>query len=248
MTVTTVLFGVVARRRWGWPLTAVVAVAGGLLVIDVAFLGANMLKIAAGGWFPLVLAAIIFLLMSTWTHGRALVRSAYEVRAMPAAEFVASIAAGPLRRVSGAAVFMQAERDTVPLALLHHLKHHRALHEIVVMLAIVTERVPYVSLDARIEVSSLGQGFWRVVGHYGYMEQPNVPDLASLAASRGLVLAPLQTSYYLNRETIIPSPRPGMALWRERLFARMVRNATPASAFFGLTPNRVVELGAQIEI
>jgi KUP system potassium uptake protein len=116
------------------------------------------------------------------------------------------------------------------------------------MLTVITERVPHVPASERIEVASLGLGFWRVVGRYGYMEQPNVPDLLSLAAAHGLVLSPAQTSFYLNRETIIPSGRPGMALWRERLFGVMVRNATPASAFFGLKPNRVVELGAQIEI
>jgi KUP system potassium uptake protein len=150
--------------------------------------------------------------------------------------------------VKGAAVFMQASRGDVPVALLHNLKHNRILHEKVVMLTVVTERVPYTSLAERIEVASLGLGFWRVVGHYGYMQQPNVPDLLSLAAPLGLTLIPGETSYYLSRETIIASDRPGMALWRERLFGVMLRNATPASAFFGLQPNRVVELGAQIQI
>jgi KUP system potassium uptake protein len=248
MTVTTILFAVVARRRWRWSLPLVFTVAGALLVIDAAFLGANLLKVASGGWFPLALAAIVFTLMATWTRGRALLRATYDARAMTAEDFIASIAGAPPPRMPGAAVFMQATSHVVPVALLHNLKHNRILHETIVMLTVITERVPHVAPADRIEVTPLGQGFWRVVGHYGYMEQPNVPDLLSLAASHGLALMPAQTSYYLSRETIIPSERPGMALWRERLFGVMLRNATPASAFFGLKPNRVVELGAQIEI
>jgi KUP system potassium uptake protein len=167
---------------------------------------------------------------------------------MPAEDFVASIAGSPPPRVRGVAVFMQGTAGDVPVALLHNLKHNRILHETIVMLNVMTDRVPYVVAADRIEVSSLGHGFWRVVGHYGYMQQPNVPDLLSLAAPHGLKITPAETSYYLSRETVIPSERPGMAMWRERLFAVMLRNALPASAFFGLKANRVVELGAQIEI
>jgi KUP system potassium uptake protein len=248
MTITTVLFAVVARHLWKWSVPVVAAVAGALLVIDAAFLGANLLKIVAGGWFPLVLAAIVYALMATWTRGRALLRAEYEARAIAASDFVASISKNPPPRVRGVAVFMQASSHDVPVALLHNLKHNRILHETIVMLTVIVERVPYVSKPERIEVTPLGQGFWRVVGHYGYMQQPNVPDLLSLAVPDGLTLPPMETSYYLSRETIVPSERPGMALWRERLFGVMLRNATPASAFFGLRPNRVVELGAQIEI
>ncbi len=248
MTITTILFAVVARRRWNWSLPLVIAVAGALFVVDAAFLGANLLKIASGGWFPLVLAAVVFTLMATWTRGRALLRADYEARAMPAEDFVASIAGAPPPRVRGVAVFMQGTTGDVPVALLHNLKHNRILHETIVMLTVNTERMPYVLAKDRIEVFALGHGFWRVVGHYGYMQQPNVPDLLSLAEPHGLKLPPAETSYYLSRETIIPSERPGMAIWRERLFAVMQRNALPASAFFGLKANRVVELGAQIEI
>jgi KUP system potassium uptake protein len=248
MTITTILFAVVARRRWNWSLPLTIVVTGALLVVDAAFLGANLLKIAAGGWFPLLLAAGVFTLMATWTRGRALLRADYEARAMPAEDFVASIAGSPPPRVRGVAVFMQGTAGDVPVALLHNLKHNRILHETIVMLNVMTDRVPYVVAADRIEVSSLGHGFWRVVGHYGYMQQPNVPDLLSLAAPQGLKITPAETSYYLSRETVIPSERPGMAMWRERLFAVMLRNALPASAFFGLKANRVVELGAQIEI
>jgi KUP system potassium uptake protein len=248
MSITTVLFAVVARRRWHWSMPTVVAIAGGFLAIDAAFFGANLLKIASGGWFPIGLAAIVFTLMATWTRGRALLRADYIGRAIPAEEFVASIAVAPPPRVRGTAVFMQATSGDVPVALLHNLKHNRILHDTVVMLTVITERVPTVEVEARVEVFSLGEGFWRVVGHYGYMEQPNAPDLLSLAGSRGLALSPANASYYLSRETVIASERPGMALWRERLFGVMLRNATTAAAYFGLKPNRVVELGAQIEI
>jgi KUP system potassium uptake protein len=248
MTITTLLFAVVARRRWGWSVPAVWLVAGALLVIDASFLEANLVKIPAGGWFPLVVAAVVFTLMSTWTRGRALTREHYDARALPAAEFIASIAEHPPTRVQGAAVFMHATPDTVPPPLLHNLKHNRVLHSTVVLLTVITERVPHVDPGERISVKPLGRGFWRVVGRYGYMEQPNVPALLRLAAPLGLDLKPVETSYYVNRETIIPSPKPGMAIWRERLFGVMQRNATPVTAFFGLTPNRVIELGTQIEI
>jgi KUP system potassium uptake protein len=208
----------------------------------------DLLKVKASGWLPLALAAIVFTVMATWTRGRALLRADYQARAIPAEDFVKSISGAPPPRVKGAAVFMQASSGDVPVALLHNLKHNRILHEKVVRLTVVIERVPYTSLFERIQVASLGLGFWRVVGHYGYMQQPNVPDLLSLAAPLGLTLLPGETSYYLTRETIIASDKPGMALWRERLFGIMLRNATPASAFFGLQPNRVVELGAQIQI
>ena len=248
MLITTILFGIVAHRRWHWPLPIVVAVAGVLLLVDTAFLAANLLKVAAGGWFPLVLAVMAFTLMATWTRGRALLRAEYHARSMPADEFVASIAEKPPTRVRGVAVFMQANPGGVPMALLHNLKHNRVLHETIVMLTVQTERIPAVPASQRIIVNSLGMGFWSVVGRYGYMEQPNVPELLQQASTHGLVFPPMETTYYLNRETIVPSARPGMALWRERLFGVMLRNATPASAFFGLKPNRVVELGAQIEI
>ena len=248
MTITTILFALVARRRWHWSRWLVAGVAGVLLVIDLAFLFANLLKIAAGGWFPLVLAAVVFTLMATWTRGRALLRMQYEARAIPAADFVASIARHPPPRVRGVAVFMQARTGDVPVALLHNLKHNHVLHDLVVMLTVLTERVPYVSSSQRVAVEDMGQGFWTVVGRYGYMEQPDVPAILAEARLNGVPLPQGDPSYYLSRETIIPSARPGMALWRERLFGVMLRNARPASAFFGLVPNRVVELGAQIEI
>jgi len=248
MLITTILFAVVAHRRWRWSPLVIALVVGTLLVIDGAFLVANLLKIAAGGWLPLLIGSAVFVLMTTWTRGRALLRAVYETRAIPAGEFIASIAPVPPPRVKGSAVFMHATPGDVPVALLHNLKHNRILHETVVLLTVLTERVPNVPEGRRIEVTALGQGFWTVVGRYGFMENPNVPDLLAVAAARGVPLRASETSYYLSRETIIASDKPGMALWRERLFGFMLRNAKPASAFFGLKPNRVVELGAQVEI
>ena len=248
MAITTVLFGIVARDRWRWSWPLVGGVCGTLLTIDVSFLSANMLKIAAGGWLPLVLATVVFVLMTTWTRGRALLRADYENRAIGAEAFIESIAGSPPTRVRGVAVFMHATVSDVPVALLHNLKHNQVLHETVILLTVLTARVPHVPESDRIEVSSLGLGFWRVVGHYGYLDDANVPALVALAATRGVPLPRMEPSYYLSRETIVPAERPQMALWRERLFGVMLRNAVTASAFFGLKANRVVELGAQIEI
>jgi KUP system potassium uptake protein len=248
MTITTMLFAIVARRQWGWSMPLVAAVASTLFFVDAAFLGANLIKIAAGGWFPLVLAAVVFTLMSTWTRGRALLRDSYAAHSVLATEFIAKITADPPPRAHGASIFMNAIAGNVPPALLQNLKHNGVLHETVVLLTLATERVPYIHANERIEVASLGNGFWRVTGRYGFMEHPNVPALLRLAEPHGLKIKATEVSYYLSRETIVPSPKPGMAQWREHLFGFMQRNATPISAFFGLTPNRVVELGTQIEI
>lgn len=248
MTITTMLFAIVARRRWRWPVPLVAAVATTLFAVDASFLGANLLKIPSGGWFPLVLAALVFTLMSTWTRGRALLRAAYDARAQSATTFIASLGGNPPPRTHGAAIFMTGVADNVPPALLQNLKHNGVLHDTVVLLTLTTERVPYVRENERVAVASLGSGFWRVTACYGFMEHPNVPALLTAAKSRGLTCAPQETSYYLSRETIVPSPKPGMAAWREKLFGVMQRNATSISAFFGLTPDRVVELGTEIEI
>jgi KUP system potassium uptake protein len=190
----------------------------------------------------------VFTLMSTWTRGRALLNAAYDASAISATEFIASIAGHPPTRVHGASVFMHAAADDVPPALLRNLKHNRILHDTVVLLTVVTERVPHMRASERIDVTSLGDGFWRVVGRFGFMEHPNVPALLRLAEPHGLMLPPMETTYYLSRVTIVPSRKPGMSVWREHLFGFMQRNATPVSAFFGLTPNRIIELGTQIEI
>ncbi len=251
MAITTLLFIAVARDRWGWGVGRVTAIAGVFLLIDIAFLGANLLKIKDGGWIPLVIGAVVFLLLSTWRRGRELLRRAEEDRPGSAASIeplLESIANGSAAHVRGTAVYFHSSDKGIPRALLHNLKHNRVVHERVIFLRIITEDVPVVANEQRVAVTALVGGFWRVVARYGFTEEPRVPAVLALAAREGLEFREAETTYFLGRETIIPSARPGMAGWRERLFSLMMRNASPATAYFGLPPNRVVELGAQVEI
>ena len=251
MAITTLLFVAVARARWRWSVARVTIVAGAFLFIDLAFLGANLLKIAAGGWIPLVIGAIVFILLDTWHRGRELLRFAEEGRSGSAAgvhALLQSVREGSAARVRGTAVYMHPVPEGVPRALLHNLKHNRVVHDRVIFLTVLTEDVPHVESVERVSVTMLADGFWRVVARYGFMQQPHVPDVLALAANAGLEFRKEETSYFLGRETIISAPKPGMARWRERLFGVMMRNARQATAYFGLPPNRVVELGTQVEI
>ena len=251
MSITTLLFVVVARNRWKWSAARIAGVAGLFLVIDLAFLGANVLKIPDGGWIPLVIAAIVLTLLTTWRRGRALLHRAAEAAAgsRPGIDVIlGSIARGSVARVPGTAVFMHAVAQAIPRAFLHNLKHNKVVHERVLFVTIVIEDVPIVSDEERITVTPLAPGFWQVTAHYGFVEEPSVPAMLEAAAQRGVPYKASETSYFLGRDTVIPSPKPGMAPWRERLFDVMMRNARPATAHFGLTPNRVVELGAEVEI
>ena len=251
MAITTLLFVAVARGRWKWGIARVTAVAGVFLVIDLAFLGANLLKVRDGGWIPLAIGGVVFTLLATWQRGRALLRLAEEERAGSAANvepLVASIREGSASRVTGTAVYMHGVPDGVPRTLLHNLKHNRVVHQRVIFLTVLTEDIPFVPVDQRVTVTAIADGFWRVVARYGFMEEPDVPAVMTMAASQGLSFRKEETTYFLGRETIISAEKPGMARWRERLFALMMRNARPATSYFGLPPNRVVELGAQVEI
>jgi KUP system potassium uptake protein len=260
MAITTLLFAAVARWRWGWSVARVALVAGGFLLVDLAFLAANLLKVAAGGWIPLVLGGVVFLLMSTWRRGRALLAGAMGARSgsddtiLPVLSSVAlSVERGTCARVPGTAVYLHGMPHGLPRGFLHNLKNNRVLHRRVVFLTVLTEEVPTVPEAERVSVASIapeevGEGFWRVVARYGFMEQPSAPAVLRLAEARGLPFRPPETNYFLGRETIVSSEKPGMARWRERLFGAMHRNALPATAFFGLPPNRVMELGAQVEI
>jgi KUP system potassium uptake protein len=223
-------------------------VTAGFLVIDLAFWGANLIKIPHGGWFPLVVGAVVFALLTTWKKGRQILAERLRESAMPRDTFLESIARGTLTRVTGTAVFMFGDSRGTPAALLHSLKHYKVLHERVVFLAVVTHSVPIVSAEERVEVHELGNGFWQVRLAYGFMEEVDIPRELGAIRQNGLSFKPLDTTYFLGRETLIATRRPGMALWRERLFATMSRNARPATAFFRLPPNRVVELGAQVEL
>jgi KUP system potassium uptake protein len=248
MVVTTLLLFTVERDLWRWPMAASLAFSGFYLVIDLAFWGANIIKIPRGGWFPLVIGAVVFSLMTTWKRGRKILGTRLAESSLPWEFFAHDMAANPPHRVPGTAVFMYGNPAGTPPALLHSLKHYQVLHRQVVLLAIQTEEIPHVAPETRARVENLGHGFYRIVLRYGFMETPDVPEALASIRPEGLDLSPARTTFFLGRETLIASKRPGMAIWREKLFSFMSRNARTATSFFALPPNRVVELGAQIEL
>ena len=247
MTITSVLFAVVARARWQWSKTRVVMILSFFLLMDVSFLLANVVKIEHGGWVPLALAIGIYTLMSTWKRGRAELGALQESLALPLDTFLESIGRNPPVRVKGTAVFMTSSLEGVPVVLLHHLKHNKMLHETIVLLSVQTRGIPEVGPEHQLTFEPMGQGFFRVIANYGFMQSPNVPQVLAEAAARGVAIPPMDTSYYLGRERLVLSNRAKMSRWRKRLFALMSRNARSATEFFQIPPNRVVELGAQIE-
>jgi KUP system potassium uptake protein len=248
MAIDTVLAFTVVTVLWRWHPAITTLGACCFLAIDLAFFGANAFKLFQGGWFPLVVAGAIFTMLATWKRGRQLLRERLKSEALELEPFLKSLAAHPPLRVPGTAVFLNAQRHTVPHALLHNLAHNKVLHERVVFLTVFTEDVPPVHDTDRLEVNDLGDHFYRVVVHYGFKEAPNVPAALGQCAVCGHDLNILQTSFFLSRETLIPSGMPGMALWRERLFVWMARNAQSAMSFFRVPSNRVIELGTQVEL
>ncbi|NWK77975.1 low affinity potassium transporter Kup [Aquitalea sp. LB_tupeE] len=248
MLITTLLFFVVARVNWRWPLPLALFVTVLFGIIDFAFFSANLLKLFSGGWLPLVLGMIIFMLMTTWKQGRKLLFDRLREQALPLDSFIENLEAFPPTRVQGTAVFLTSTLHGVPHALLHNLKHNKVLHERIVLMTIRTEDVPYIAEDARLEVVQLSPSFWRVVARYGFKEDPSVLNVLSLCETDGLAFELMDTSFFLSRETIISTERPGMARWRERLFVWMSKNALRATDFFQIPTNRVVELGAQVEL
>jgi KUP system potassium uptake protein len=247
MVITTILFAIVARSRWGWPLRNVILLTTGFLVVDLAFFAANAVKIVAGGWVPLVLAIVFFTLMTTWKRGRELLAGILRQGALPMELLLDDLKRRRIPRVPGTAVFMTSGTDGAPVVLLHHLKHNKVLHEEVILLSVQSAEVPDVDDADRVRVESLGQGFFQVIATFGFMETPNVPAVLVRARSAGVRAAPGETSYVLGRERLLPHGTSNMARWRKKLFAFMSRNARSATEFFGLPANRVVELGAQIE-
>jgi KUP system potassium uptake protein len=248
MVITTMLLYVVATERWKWPTPLAVLVIGLFLVFDVAFFAANALKIFQGGWLPLVIGIAIFTLMTTWKTGRTIMAERLTARAIPFETFMEGVIRSAPRRVPGSAVFMTAQPSGTPPALAHNLRYNKVLHEHVVVLVVMTEPVPHVGADRRCEVHELGRGIYRVIVRYGFMEDPNVPEALELARTRGLNIDHADLTFFLGRETILVTARRGMALWRERLFVLMTRNAVRATAFFRLPAERVVELGVQVEM
>lgn len=248
MSITSVLFYGVARR-WGWSALRAGALVALFLVLDLAFLGANVHKIAEGGWFPLAVGVVMFTLMTTWRRGRELLREAFVADTLPLEAFMKDLEATRPPRVVGTAVFMTSSPVGTPPVLLHHFKHNKMLHEQVLLLSIATEDVPEVAWAERVaEIHALGQGFYRVRAQYGFMQTPNVLELMDICADQGLETRDTDTSYFLGRETLVISGKRSMARWRKVLFAVMSRNARPANAFFHIPPDRVVELGTQIEL
>ena len=247
MGITTALFAVMARERWGWTLPMVLLFALPFLVIDLAFFGANIIKVADGGWFPLVIGAAIFTLMSTWYTGRRILTDRLAESSMSSDDFIGQLAANRMHRVRGTAIFMTRNSEGIPTALLHNIKHNKIVHDRTVLLSVNIEESPHLGDDERAQWIDLGHGVWRLILHFGFMEDPELPDL--LGNLNGPVaFTPMATSYFLGRETLIPTEDPGMAQWREHLFDWMTRNATSASVFFNLPPNQVIELGAQVRM
>jgi KUP system potassium uptake protein len=248
MVITAILLYVVMTERWNWPTPLAIAITATFLTIDLALMGANLLKVMRGGWLPLGVAAFVFTLMTTWKTGRRVVADRLTARAIPIDDFMASVNATKPARVSGTAVFMTAQPKGTPPALVHNLRYNKILHEHVIILTVRTAHSPYVGREDQVSVEPLGQGIFNVRVQYGFMQDPDVPGTLMYAVTKGLELDPGDVTYFLGRETIIVTDRRGMAVWREKLFVLMARNAVRATAFFRLPPERVVELGVQVEM
>ena len=248
MVITTLLTYLVARGSWGIGRITASSLAAVFLLLEFGFVTANLTKILQGGWFPLVVGVAIYILLSTWKQGRALLAVRFRERLYPLDTFLNDLAANPPHRVSGTAVFMTSNSDGTPPTLLHNLLHNKILHERIVLLTVVTQDGPVVSADERITVTQLQQGFFRVRACYGFTETPDVPAALEQASLAGQPLLADDTTYFLGTETLLATERPGLPLWRERLFVLMSRNALRATTFFGIPPERVVELGMQVEL
>jgi KUP system potassium uptake protein len=248
MLITTILFYMVARYRWHWPASIALTVAAFFITIDIAFFGANMLKIAHGGWFPLLVSALILFLMLTWRKGRRVLRGRLSEICIPLDDFLPELGSS-IRRVPGTAVYMSGNRSGTPLALLHNLKHNKVLHDQVVLLTVRTEEVPYLTNPRdRVAVEKLKDGFWRIQVHFGFMEKPDVPAALATLKEAELRVDPMRITYFIGRETILATSKLGISAWRGSLFAWMTRNAGDATPYFCLPPNGVVELGARVEV
>ncbi len=248
MVITTLLLFVVQRERWGWPLGVALGMTSFFLVVDLAFWGANLSKIPAGGWFPLAIGAVVFILMTTWKRGREILAERLRAGTIPFTEFIEQVYAEEPVRVQGTAVFMSGNPGATPPALLHNWRHNHVLHSRVILLSVHTEEQPRVPRAEKVAVTDLGDGFYQVMLSFGFMENPNVPRGLRMARHKGLELQMSEVSYFLGRERLFATNRPGMAIWREKLFAMMSRNSISATDFFSLPPNHVVEMGALVEL
>jgi KUP system potassium uptake protein len=239
---------IVAWRMWKWHPLVILALLVFFLSIDLAFFGANTLKVEEGGWFPLVLGLAVFTVLTTWRRGRELVLRQLKHSGLALGPFIANLAEHPPTRVEGTAIFLVSDADAVPHALLHNLKHNKVLHKRNVILTVDTLETPYADRDERIELADLGHDFFRLTLRFGFADDPNVPRALHECSKQGLEFKLMDTTFFLSRETIVAADRAGMALWRDKLFTFLARNALPATAFFSIPGNRLIELGAQVEI
>jgi KUP system potassium uptake protein len=248
MVITTLMFYVMSREVWQWSFPRATLVAGLFLTIDLAFLAANALKIPHGGWVPLAIGAGVFMLMMTWKRGREILSKRLQEKSVPLNLLMADLAADPPLRVPGTAVFMSGNPGGTPPALVHNLAHNKVLHEKVLFLTVVTEEVPHVSASERVTIKHLGKGFVSVTARYGFMQDPTILDIIERCHEKRVVIQLEGTTFFLGREDLVSTDRPGMARWRERLFAFMSRNALRATAFFQIPSTQVFEVGAQVEL
>jgi KUP system potassium uptake protein len=248
MTITTVMTFFVIRYAWKLPLPLCLLATGFFFAIDIVFFAANAVKILEGGWFPLVIGGAMFTLMITWKAGRRLMAERLRDEALELEPFLESIFLSPPLRVSGTAVFLSAEKGSTPFALLHNLKHNKVLHEQNLFVTVQHHEVPWIGFDRRCQIEPLGHDCWQVTLHFGFKNEPDVPEALKLLEGRGVQLDDMETSYFLSRDTVIPTFGGGMAMWREKLFASMHRNAAAAADFLHLPTNRIVELGTKVEI
>ena len=248
MTITTVMTFFVIRFGWKYPLLPSLLATGFFFVIDITFFASNMLKLLAGGWFPIVIGIGMFTLMVTWMQGRKLMAARLRDDAIDLSSFLEAVFVSPPTRVDGTAVFLSGDTGLTPNALLHNLKHNKVLHEYNLFVTVRHHEVPWVGFGKRIEMQPLGHDCWQVVMHFGFKNDPDVPEALKLLEGRGIPLPEMDTSYFLSRDIVIPTFGDGMAMWREKLFAGMHRNASAAADFLNLPSNRIVELGAKVEI
>jgi KUP system potassium uptake protein len=248
MLITTVLTFFVIRYAWKYPLWLCIAATVLFFIVDLAFWASNMLKLFEGGWFPLMIGAAIFVLMMTWKQGRKLLHDKTRQEGVDLASFLDAVFVSPPVRVEGTAVFLTSEQGTVPNALLHNLKHNKVLHQHNLFVTVKSHEVPWIGLDKRVQIEPLGHDCWQVTLNFGFKNDPNVPEALQQIVGRGCSLDPMQTSYFLSRELVVPTTGGGMSVWREKLFAQMHHNAGSAADFLRLPNNAVVELGSKVEI
>ena len=248
MLITTIMTFFVIRFAWKMSLPLCIAATGIFFFIDLMFFGANVLKIIDGGWFPLLIGVVMFSLMTTWKDGRALLSERLRSDAIDLHPFLEAVFCSPPLRVEGTAVFLNADAGTTPNALLHNLKHNKVLHRQNLFVTVRSHEVPWVGSDERIEIEALGNDCWQVMLHFGFKDEPDVPQALKLLHHHGVQVDDMETSYFLSRDIVIPTIGGGMAAWREKLFAGMHRNASGVADFLSLPTNRVVELGSKVEI